>query len=391
MNGTSGPAHADPHGPARRRSSPLPWVLAGAVALAGGLLVFALWGPLSGVQRPVGDGRDPATYGFDLSGLTVPREYLVASGQPRDFLRPLDDPQCIPGAEVAPRNELERVKYAVSADRVVGVIVAGEQRAYPLQLLNVHEVIHDTLGGIPIAVTYSPLCDSAVVFDRRVGERCLRFGVSGLLLNSNLVLYDREDASAAPSPAFTPSLWSQLAFRAIAGPAAARGERLRVLPGTQLCTWAAWLLLHPDTTLALPDERNRRRMKETDYERYWLDGKALYPCGPIEPAGGPSRSVPFSEIAPTVAPLLEQGLGDMALVIAVQGTDGWRVLPVAQLVQLVEPTTMVANSSALGVRETWRVVPLRGALLADPGELPVMVPCRWFAWKAFHPFGPPAP
>jgi len=369
------------------------WVIAIAVAASIGVALFALWGPLHGMKAPVGDGRNADTYGFDLSNLNVPRELLVGSGQPRDFLKPLNDPQVIAGSEIAPRNAAERQKYAVSTDRVVGVIVGTEQRAYPLQLLNVHEVVHDTLGGVPIAVTYSPLCDSAVVFDRRVNGRTLRFGVSGLLLNNNLVMYD-EPPDPVGTDSASSSLWSQLAFRAIAGPAASQNARLTIMPGTQVCTWAAWLLLHPDTTVALPADNDRRRMKGMDYERYWIEGKVQFPVGTIPLQNADERTVPFKEIAPTVAPLLLQGLGDMALVIAVQRADGWRVLPVAQLAQLVDPTSVTADSSALGVRVNWRVVPQRGALIAGsevPPELPVMVPCRWFAWQAFHPFTPSAP
>jgi hypothetical protein len=368
-------------------------VIAIAVAVSLGVALFAFWGPLQGMKAPVGDGRNPDTYGFDLSNLNVPRELLVGSGQPRDFLKPLNDPQVIAGSEIAPRNAAERQKYAVSTDRVVGIIVGSEQRAYPLQLLNVHEVVHDTLGGVPIAVTYSPLCDSAVVFDRRVNGRTLRFGVSGLLLNNNLVMYD-----APPDPVGTESvsssLWSQLAFRAIAGPAASQNAKLTIMPGTQICTWAAWLLLHPDTTVALPADNDRRRMKGMDYERYWIEGRVQFPVGTIPLQNADERTVPFKEIAPTVAPLLLQGLGDMALVIAVQRADGWRVLPIAQLAQLVDPASVTADSAALGVRQNWRVVPQRGALIVGsevPSELPVMVPCRWFAWQAFHPFTPSAP
>jgi hypothetical protein len=135
-------------------------------------------------------------------------------------------------------------------------------------------------------------------------------------------------------------------------------------------------------------------MKGTDYERYWIEGKVQFPVGTIPPTNPSDRSVPFAEIAPTVAPLLAQGLGDMALVIAVQRKDGWRVLPVAQLAALVDPNSMTADAAALGVRARWRVVPQRGALIAEwdsTDGLPVMVPCRWFAWQAFHPFVPAAP
>jgi hypothetical protein len=203
---------------------------------------------------------------------------------------------------------------------------------------------------------------------------------------------------APPDPVGTESvsssLWSQLAFRAIAGPAASQNATLTIMPGTQICTWAAWLLLHPDTTVALPADNDRRRMKGMDYERYWIEGRVQFPVGTVPLQNADERTVPFKEIAPTVAPLLLQGLGDMALVIAVQRADGWRVLPVAQLAQLVDPTSVMADSAALGVRQNWRVVPQRGALIVSsevPSELPVMVPCRWFAWQAFHPFTPRAP
>ncbi|MSR44655.1 MAG: DUF3179 domain-containing protein [Phycisphaerales bacterium] len=377
------------------------WVILLASIIVVAIVIFAFLGPMSGV-KPIGDGRDPATYGFDLSNLSVARESLAGSGNPRDFLRSLDNPATITGAEIAPRNEAERIKYAVSADRVIGITINGESRAYPLQLMNVHEICNDVLGGVHIAVTYSPLCDSAVIFDRTVDGRVVRFGVSGLLLNSNLVMYDHaefaaDDSAVAPIPipAHTPSLWSQLAFRAIAGPAATTNTSLTLRPGTQICTWAAWFLLHPETTIAMPADNDKRRMKAMDYERYWREEKVTFPVCAIAPRDASHRTIPFSEIAPAVAPLLDGGLSTMTPILAVQYQHGWKVIPLVTLIKFVDTTTFTADSSMLGVQIQWRIVPGRGALVQESeamtNPMPVMVPCRWFAWQAFHPQQPAVP
>jgi uncharacterized protein DUF3179 len=99
-------------------------------------------------------------------------------------------------------------------DAVVTVVLGDDARAYPLRILVWHEVVNDTVGGTPVAVTYSPLSDSAVAFDRQVGDRTITFGTSGKLYRASLVLYDRE----------TTSLWPQLMGAAAAGPM--KGRRL---------------------------------------------------------------------------------------------------------------------------------------------------------------------
>lgn len=129
------------------------------------------------------------------------------------------------------------------ADTVVGVDVGGVARAYPLAVLTWHEVVNDTLpttdGDLPLLVTYCPLCRSAVVADRTVDGSVARFGVSGYLYESDLVMYDTA----------TDSLWSQVLARAIRGPRT--GARLTLRPNT-LATWGEWRSAHPDTEVLLP-------------------------------------------------------------------------------------------------------------------------------------------
>lgn len=125
-----------------------------------------------------------------------------------------------------------------SGERVIGVERDGRARAYPLAVLNWHEIVNDDFGG-PLLVTYCPLCGSGLTAERRVGGRETVFGVSGLLWNSDLVMYDRA----------TESLWSQIMATAIRGPET--GNTLTLVPST-LTTWGAWQESHPETTVLLP-------------------------------------------------------------------------------------------------------------------------------------------
>ncbi len=125
-------------------------------------------------------------------------------------------------------------------DMVIGIEVDGETRAYPLRILNVHEIVNDEVGGTPVAVTYCPLCRSGLVFDRRVDGETLSFGVSGKLINANLVMYDRQ----------TETYWSQLEGEAIVGPLVPR--ELTLVPSS-ITTWAEWREAHPQTQVLSRD------------------------------------------------------------------------------------------------------------------------------------------
>jgi len=123
-------------------------------------------------------------------------------------------------------------------DLVVGISREGEARAYPLKILNWHEVVNDELGG-PLLITYCPLCRSAIVAERRAGGEETRFGVSGLLFRNALVMYDEA----------TESRWSQILSQAIQGELT--GDRLEILPST-LTTWGEWQESHPETVVLRP-------------------------------------------------------------------------------------------------------------------------------------------
>lgn len=116
---------------------------------------------------------------------------------------------------------------------MVSLEIDGDARAYPLQILTWHEIVNDTVGGLPVAVTYCPLCNSAVVYERRIEGKVLDFGTSGMLYQSALVMYDRQ----------TGTLWTHFDGLAVRGPLTA--TRLEIVPA-QILSFAQWLATYPD-------------------------------------------------------------------------------------------------------------------------------------------------
>lgn len=238
------------------------WVL----LLAGIVGSIVVWRTLAILdqrrQESFGDGKNVETYKFALEPSLIDQEHLVAANMPRNGARAMTDPGLFTISEMKEHVSRRIRKLLVSDDRVVGVEIGGEARAYPLRILNWHEVANDTVGGVPIAVTYHPLCDSVVVFDRRMGEETIELRVSGLLWNSSQLLFlKREEAGGE-------SLWSQLQARAVTGPDAAAGKRLTVLPSV-VVRWGDWKSRHPDTTILGPERAYMRQYPSSPYSNYF--------------------------------------------------------------------------------------------------------------------------
>lgn len=143
--------------------------------------------------------------GFDISDALVPAGQILRGGPPRDGIPSINDPVFQDPKDVS----LWR------ADDLMLTFDKGEASvAYPIGILNWHEIVNHDLHGTPLLITFCPLCGTGMAFDSRVDGRYLTFGVSGLLYNSDLLMYDHQ----------TESLWSQVEGRAISGPLA--GTRL---------------------------------------------------------------------------------------------------------------------------------------------------------------------
>ncbi|HEX4959241.1 MAG TPA: DUF3179 domain-containing protein [Thermoanaerobaculia bacterium] len=172
--------------------------------------------------------------------LRIRAEEVVWGGVPVEGIPALDQPAHVPAAQA---------DWLTPGERVFGVSLGGETRAYPLRILDWHEMVNDTVGGEPVTLSYCTLCGSGVLYSTRTAPgESYTFGTSGLLYRSNKLMLDRQ----------TRSLWSNLTGEAVIGPLAAGPARLAVLPLT-LTTWREWRQRHPETTvLALDREAERR-------------------------------------------------------------------------------------------------------------------------------------
>ncbi len=163
---------------------------------------------------------------------------VLSGGPPPDGIPPIDDPQFV---DVATADA-----WLNDPEPVLVVQVGDDVRAYPIQILMWHEIVNDTVGGEPLAVTYCPLCNSAITFRRVVRGVEVTFGTSGSLYNANLVMYDRA----------TESLWNQLDGRAVIG--LLTGEQLEQLPSVMI-SWADVKATHPDAKVLDRERTGYRR------------------------------------------------------------------------------------------------------------------------------------
>jgi hypothetical protein len=186
------------------------------------------------------------TNGFDLSNSLLPVEQILHGGPPRDGIPALSDPKLITAAQAG---------YLQPTDRIVGIVLHGEARAYPIAILNWHEIVNDEINGQRFAVTYCPLCGTAVAFEASIDGKPTDFGVSGLLYNSDVLLYDRD----------TESLWSQILSKAVAGKRV--GKQLTPIPISHT-TWRDWQSTHSDTLVMSDDTGHSRDYGRDPYAGY---------------------------------------------------------------------------------------------------------------------------
>jgi hypothetical protein len=292
------------------------------------------------------------------------REHVKSGGPGKDGIPSIDQPSF-----VAP----DEVEIVSGDDPVFGVVVDGEARAYPQTVLVWHEIVNDTIAGEPLTVTYCPLTGTAMGFRR--GETT--FGVSGRLLNNNLVMYDRE----------TDSRWPQVAATAISGPHEGRSlEEVRVV----WTTLDRWVDAHPDTRLLSTQTGFARDYGRDPYgtynpvggyydERYTLfdrlnPDERLHPKRVVVGARTPEGAVAFEKRALREAGVVTGDLGSTPVVAVHEpGLDAGHVY------RLPEGTTVEAGDGAVLVDGTAHPaddLPLDPVLATD---------AMWFAWSGFYP------
>ena len=193
--------------------------------------------------------------------IPTPRPYRLISGELQLAASP-DDIPAIFASDALFVSAQEGSAEWLDQEPIIGVLIEEEARAYPIRLLSLHEIVNDHVGGKSIAVTWCPLCYTAIVFDRVVADRELTFGVSGYLFHNNLVMYDHQ----------TETLWSQALGQAIRG---AYSRTQLDFIGSQLSTWGAWKQAHPTTLVLSAQQMGRQATEILDpYAGYYRSGMA---------------------------------------------------------------------------------------------------------------------
>jgi hypothetical protein len=314
----------------------------------------------------------------------VPCAEIEFGDRVADQIPPLDEP---------PTLEAKSAAWLDDGDAVVGVLLGGAARAYPLKLLAQHEVVNDVLGGRAVTIAFSPLTGAAVAIDRAATGAPAGFGNTCGLYDGDHVLYDRD----------TGSWWSPMMLRAVRGPRL--GAELRLVPHARL-TWRAWRALRPATSVL----SDRTGFAELDYSTYaydWYeadDPQLVFTLRRFDlrlplkqpvvgiAAGGTPRAWPAKSLPPRA--VHAETVGGRAVLIvrdaasdllaAYDRTVDGRVLDFAPAPDGDDGAFRFRDSQT---GSTWNIL---GEAVAGPffgSTLAPAAPYRayWFAWSAFHP------
>ncbi len=278
--------------------------------------------------------------GFSLENSLVPVNQIVSGGPPKDGIPAIDLPVFIAA---------DSADFIREDDAILGFVDASGARAYPIHILNWHEVVNDVSGNDSLIVTWCPLCGSGMAF-RVPGKEA--FGVSGLLYNSDVLLYDRKSGS----------LWSQIMNKAISGER--RGQSLQHVILDHM-PWSAWRQAHPQTLVLMPPESRNVDYRLDPYAGYERSGRLFFPVSHRSRLLHPKERV-------------------LGVVI-----DGQAIAyPLRELQQTSGVVRERVGSRNLTIEYDKTADAARAIIAVDDSPDPEHVPAvtlYWFAWKAFHP------
>jgi hypothetical protein len=274
--------------------------------------------------------------GFEIAGGIIPAEKILRGGPPRDGIRSVNQPEFVKPA---------RATWVAAATPVIGVAVGDDARAYPIHLIEYHQIVNDRISAVPVVVTYDPLSGTPMAFRRTVEGKILHFGVSGLIYRSNFLLYDRE----------TESLWSQFLGKAITGPLAGKSlPRLRIRQDPM----AVWLERQPRSKVLVRPEPLHIDYRYSPFSTYWVSDKIPFPVEVVDPRYHPKEVVLGIE----VEGLKRAYLGSILTAAGGRIVDDFR----GRKIRIAYDT----GSSTF----SW-----------DAPEDAIVTDAYWFSWKAFHP------
>ncbi len=342
-------------------------------------------------EPPSGAERE---FDTDFNRHSVSYEEIRSGGPPKDGIPAIDKPR------FAGVSEADR--WLEGREPVILLQVAGEVRAYPIQLIVWHEIVNDTVGGIPVSVTFCPLCNTAITFERTVEGRELDFGTTGRLRFSNLIMYDRQ----------TESWWQQATGEAIAGEL--NGEKLETLP-SPIVSWDEVRAAHPDAEVLSRETGFNRDYGRNPYAGYDdVDSSPFLYDGPDTPGDLPPMARVITVDAPEEAVAYPYGVlsehravndtvaGEPVAVFWQEGTasaldegsiDAGRDVGSANAFSReADGRTLTFRSEGGTIldKETgseWNVLgeAVAGELAGSRLEPVVSIDHFWFSWAAFRP------
>lgn len=278
--------------------------------------------------------------GFFLDNGLIAPEQIFKGGPAKDGIPAIDEPEFINAAEA---------EFLQAGDRILGIEINGIAKAYPVSILNWHEIVNDSINENVYTITYCPLCGSGMAFSSIVNGRALSFGVSGLLYNSDVLLYDRE----------TESLWSQITATAVTGKY--RGTKLDMLLLSHT-SWSDWRRRHPSSLVLSRNTGYTRNYDKDPYAGY-ANSKNLY--------------FPVTSTAPSSYHPKEYVLG-----LATGGS--YKAYPFIELNRNNKGRFIDAFNGKTFI-VYWNKEEQSG-YITDTEDTPVpVIQAYWFAWYTFHP------
>lgn len=283
----------------------------------------------------------PVKNGFDLSATTIPADKIFIGGPPRDGIPSIDSPEFLTA---------DQADFLKDDDRILGVYHLGEARAYPIRILNWHEIVNDSYKDNAVAITYCPLCGSGVVYNADIKGKPYQFGVSGLLYNSDVLLYDRE----------TETLWSQILSKAIGGKLV--DTQLEIIPSSHT-SWKSWKKKYPESKVLSTKTGYSRDYSRSPYGSYDENEVTYFPVEFKSKRFHPKERV---------------------LGITMNGKQ--KVYPFAELTKN-STNTFVDTFENETLTIEFDSENRDGTIKNAKGEVLPSINTFWFAWYGFHPKG----
>ena len=321
------------------------------------LLLIIIWAIAPAIFRmnntTLGDGETVASYQFNLTDLQINQEVFFPVMNHRNMTPTLTMPKTLSSEEIEIKNRYERSPFLVSKDLVVGLEINGEVKAYPFHMLHVHEIINDTVGGIPIVISWHWPSGHLAVHERTINGEPVDFANCGIAGNGCLIMYPMQKEPGGEQ-LFSPVLSQSVS-----------GSKVALIPVPhEVTSWANWTATHPTTTCIKPDASYKKRYRKSDPKAYFLNDTIYFPALPM----------PVDAINPKTA------------IIAIPTRNGHAVYAIDSFLDKLNAegkTEIIVDEQIVIISAS--ETPLYATAHSHDGSVVQNSRALWFAWHANHP------